>query len=83
MTKFEINKTYACRSICDHECVWAFTIASRTAKTIKTTDGKTLRINPVLSEMNQAESVFPMGRYSMAPILTAAKLVAPPAGKTF
>ena len=76
MTKFEAGKTYACRSVCDYECVWTFTIASRTDKTIKTACGKTLRINATLTAMNNAESVFPRGRYSMAPILTADKLVA-------
>ena len=73
-TKFETGKTYYCRSVCDHECVWQFTIASRTAKTIRTTDGKTLRINAQLTAYNQAETVFPKGQYSMAPILTADKL---------
>lgn len=71
MTKFDPGKTYSCRSICDHECVWSFTIASRTKKTIRTTCGKTLKINAKLSEYNQAETVFPLGRYSMAPTLRA------------
>ena len=73
-TKFETGKTYACRSVCDHECVWTFTIASRTAKSIRTSEGKTLRINAELTAMNNAETVCPRGRYSMAPILTADKL---------
>ena len=47
MTKFEIGKEYSCRSICDHECVWTFTVTARTEKTITVTDGektKKLRI---------------------------------------
>ena len=75
-TKFQPGKTYACRSVCDHNCVWTVTVASRTAKTIKTTDGKTLRINAELTAANGAETVFPRGRYSMAPILTADKVTA-------
>jgi hypothetical protein len=75
-TKFQPGKTYACRSACDYDCTWRFTIASRTAKTIKTTCGKTLRINAELTAANGAETVFPRGRYSMAPILTADKVTA-------
>lgn len=71
MLKFETGKTYSCRSLCDHECVWSFTIAKRTDKTITTACGKTLKINAKLSEYNQTETVFPLGRYSMAPTLRA------------
>jgi hypothetical protein len=76
MKQFETGKTYSCRSVCDHECVWSFKIVARTDKTIKTECGKTLRINPKLTEYNKSETVFPLGRYSMAPILTADKVTA-------
>ena len=74
MTRFEIGKTYYCRSVCDYDCIWEFEVAKRTAQTITTACGKTLRFNKTLSEYNQAETVFPQGRYSMAPILTADNL---------
>ena len=35
MKKFEIGKTYSMRSICDHDCVWTYTVTARTAKTIR------------------------------------------------
>lgn len=73
-TEFETGRTYFCRSIGDHECVWEYTIARRTAKTIYTTCGKALRINKTLTAMDGVESVMPLGRYSMAPILSADKL---------
>ena len=73
-TAFEVGKTYACRSVCDYNCVWTFTIAKRTDKSITTTEGKTLRINAQLTAYNEAETVFPLGKYSMAPILTADKV---------
>lgn len=44
MTSFEPGKTYKTRSICDSNCWFSITVASRTAKTIKTTEGKTLRV---------------------------------------
>ena len=71
---FEIGKTYSCRSACDYNCVWTFTIASRTAKTIKTACGKTLRIHAKLTDYSKSETVFPLGNYSMAPVLTADKI---------
>ena len=69
MQTFQVGATYATRSICDHECVIRVTVASRTAKTIKTTEGKTLRI----SEYDGVELVKPWGSYSMAPIVGADK----------
>ena len=77
MKKFEIGKTYACSSICDHECVWTFTVIRRTAKTVTFRDErgeeKTCRISADTSAYRNAETVFPLGRYSMAPMLDANK----------
>lgn len=67
MQAFQIGKTYSTRSACDHNCIFSVTVAARTAKTIKTTNGKTLRIGTY----EGAEFVRPMGSYSMAPIITA------------
>ena len=66
-TEFQTGKTYATRSICDHNCIIRVTVAKRTAKTITTGEGKTLRI----SAYGGAERVKPWGSYSMAPIVTA------------
>lgn len=74
MKKFEIGNTYSMKSICDHECVWTYTVVKRTATTITITDGKdatTCRINKIVSERNNAETIYPIGRYSMAPSLHA------------
>jgi len=67
MNAFQAGKTYATRSACDHDCVISITVASRTAKTIKTAAGKVLRI----SEYQGVEQVKPWGTYSMAPIIGA------------
>lgn len=75
MSKFEVGNKYACRSVCDHNCVWTFEVVSRTAKTIKTSCGKTLRLHAKLTDYNKCETVLPLGNYSMCPILTADKLV--------
>lgn len=74
MKKFEVGKTYSMRSICNHECVWTYTVIARTAATITITDGKetkTCRINKVISSYDNKEAVLPLGRYSMCPILRA------------
>ena len=74
MTKFEIGKEYSCRSICDHNCIWTYTVTARTEKTITVTDGKKtkkLRIIAKLSEYRGVETVYPEGQYSMAPMLSA------------
>lgn len=67
--QFETGKTYFTRSACDHNCIISVTVAERTAKTIKTAAGKTLRIGSY--KIDGAEFVKPWGSYSMAPIVTA------------
>lgn len=74
MIKFEIGKTYSTRSICDHNCVISFTVKARTACTITVDeDGelKRLKISKKFSEYRGAETVYPWGQYSMAPIISA------------
>lgn len=74
MKTFEIGNTYSMRSACDHNCVWTYEVVARTAQMVTLTDGKETikcRINKKISEWNKAETVFPLGRYSMAPVLSA------------
>lgn len=75
MKKFEVGKTYSVRSICNHDCVWTYEVISRTDCTITVKDDhgeiKKLRINKRTSEYYNAESVYPLGNYSMCPILNA------------
>lgn len=74
MAKFEIGKQYTMRSICNHDATWTYTVTARTAQTITVTDGKEifkLRIIKKLSEYRNAETVYPLGQYSMAPMLSA------------
>ena len=74
MKTFEIGKTYSMRSACDHECVWTYEVIARTASTITITNGKetkTCRINKKYSEYRSAETILPLGKYSMCPMLSA------------
>ena len=74
MKKFEIGQTYTMRSICNHEAIWSYTVTARTAQTITLTDGKETkrcRISKAATQYRDAETVYPLGQYSMAPSLTA------------
>ncbi len=74
MKKFEVGKTYNMTSICDHNCIWTYTVTARTAQTITITDGKNVqkcRIDKKISEYRNTETVYPLGKYSMCPSLTA------------
>lgn len=75
MRTFEVGKTYSCRSICDHNCIWTFTVKSRTAKTVTLIDdsGKemTRRLITKASVAWGAEVLYPFGNYSMCPVLSA------------
>lgn len=66
-TQFVSGKTYSARSICDSECVFSIAIASRTKKTITTSEGKRLKV----AVRDGVEIVKPMGNYSMAPVIRA------------
>lgn len=74
MKKFEVGKQYSMRSICNNDCVWTYTVTARTAQTITITDGKETkkcRISKKYSEYRGAETVLPLGQYSMCPMLSA------------
>lgn len=74
MKKFKVGNTYTCTSIMNHDCTWSFKVIDRTAKTVTllTSDGmQKYRISKKISEYRGAESVYPLGQYSMAPILSA------------
>lgn len=72
---FKVGKTYSCKSPCDQNCVWSFEVVSRTAKRV------TLRGNFMAGGVENrsfgvkiwdgAETVKPLGSYSMAPTLRA------------
>ena len=70
MTKFETGKKYFTRSICDSDCIWTFEVIKRTAKRITIQNGSKVSIVGV-NEYDGAELCYPLGRYSMSPILRA------------
>lgn len=76
MKKFEVGKAYKMHSPCDHNCIWSYIVVARSAASVTLFDGKErklYRINKKASEYRNAESIKPLGSYSMAPILSADK----------
>jgi hypothetical protein len=71
MDKFKVGKEYSCRSICDYECVWLFNVIKRTAKSIWIKDSRGDVIRKKISLYDNTEIVYPLGRYSMCPVLKA------------
>lgn len=68
-TTFETGATYYTRFACDADSILEVTIASRTAKTVTTTEGKRLRV----ALYEGVESIKPTGSYSMAPVIVASR----------
>lgn len=69
--RFEVGKTYQTRSICDHDCIFAYTILARTEKSV-TIKVNGQRVRRGLKMYDGAEYFMPLGSYSMAPIVRAA-----------
>ena len=74
MTKFQVGKTYYTRSTCNHDCLFSYTVVKRTPKfiTILKDSGETKRRKVEI--WNNAETIYPEGRYSMCPILSANRM---------
>jgi len=73
-TRFFINNTYSTRSSCNHECVYTFKIIKRTEKSvwiIEVGEKEIIRRKVIMYE--GIETIYPLGKYSMAPILRADK----------
>ena len=72
--KFEVGKTYRCRSICNHDCIFEIIIVGRTEKTVtlrswdKTTQRTKIRLDPC----DGGEYIRPE-RFSMAPTYYAGR----------
>lgn len=74
MKRFEVGKAYRTRDVYGDKSRRTYTITKRTAKTITFTDGyelQTCRVNTQESESRKAETVFPFGRSSLCPVLSA------------
>ena len=76
MKKFEVGKLYQMASPCDHNCIWRYTVTARTKATITLVSvrGEVLKCR-ISKDSNYTgvETVYPLGKYSMCPVLNAEK----------
>nr|WP_271642905.1 hypothetical protein [Clostridioides difficile] len=73
MIKFEVGKTYATRSICDHDCIYTIEVIKRTDKTITYKEDDTVRRAKI--RFSDDYEYIRVGNYSMAPNFSAKNLV--------
>jgi hypothetical protein len=73
VTRFEVGKTYEARSICDWQCVWAFTVIKRTAKFITVVNERGEESRVGVSIFLDEERARPMGRFAYAPVIIAGR----------
>ncbi|AXU74686.1 hypothetical protein CDIF28670_01076 [Clostridioides difficile] len=73
MIKFEIGKTYATRSVCDHDCMFTIEVIKRTDKTITYKEDDTVRRAKI--RFSDDYEYIRVGNYSMAPNFSAKGLV--------
>jgi hypothetical protein len=69
--RFEAGQVVSCRSACDHDCVWTGTILKRTAKTVTVKLEHERERRCKIHLRRGEEFIFPLGNYSMAPVIFA------------
>lgn len=72
MAKFEVGKSYSFRFACNWDRQVVLTIKRRTAKRI-TFDYLGEEVTKGVSEADDGEICYPLGRYSMCPVISAIK----------
>lgn len=73
MIKFEVGKTYATRSVCDHDCMFTIEVIKITDKTITYKEDDTVRRAKI--RFSDDYEYIRVGNYSMAPNFSAKNLV--------
>lgn len=71
MTKFEIGKTYTHNFAGDYQACVAWKVIKRTEKSVTIESNVFGRKTRRVKIWNNAETVMPLGSYSMAPVLFA------------
>lgn len=74
--RFQIGETLATRSLCDWDCIFRFTVVSRTDKFVTLNDGDRDFRCGIKIASDGVEYVYPHGRHSMAPTLRAGEDIA-------
>lgn len=72
--QFEVGKTYACRSICDSDCIFTYRVIARTAKRV-TLESHGEKMVRGIGMIDGAECCRPEGSYSMCPVIRADRAI--------
>jgi len=72
---FQIGQAYSGRFIGDADAVFQMKILARSAKTVTVAGPQGLKQLRVSLDHEGGEQVYPFGRYSMAPVCRAKRLV--------
>lgn len=70
-TTFQVGRTYSTRSACDYDCIFSFEVIARTAKTVTIRSKAWGEQQRRIRHWDGVESIDPLGRYSMSPVLRA------------
>ena len=70
MTRFEIGNKYYCISVCDQNCRWEYAVTKRTEKSIWIGENRFQ-----IATDGESEYIYPLGKYSMAPVLRSIRKV--------
>ena len=63
--------TYTVRSMCDYDCIFAFTVVKRTAKMVTISSPSRRTVARKVRVYDGVEHLDPHGNYSMSPVLSA------------
>lgn len=76
IAKFEVGKTYFCQFLGDSDIYLTVKILSRTEKMVTALmDDQVKKFKIKVMQYNNTESFKPLGTYSLAPTITALKVV--------
>jgi hypothetical protein len=73
---FQIGQSYSGRFIGDADAVFQVKILARTAKTVTVLGPQGMAQHRVSRDHDGGEQIYPFGKYSMAPVCRAMRLVA-------
>jgi len=73
MKKFEVDKVYLMVSPCDTNAIWKYQVIKKTEKTVTLRSLIDDEITRKKIHKTDTELCFPLGRYSMCPVLKATR----------
>lgn len=73
ITKFKVGQELSARSACDWDCIFRYTVVSRTAKFVTVEDRYSTLKRVGIKVRDGVEYCYPLGTFSMAPSIWASE----------